>query len=246
VTAAFYIVFFIVRAAHTSLPAPPAPCCSAHAPSLHRTSQYPSVTAKIFTTFNCVEFDGEFEGSGRFLRVDLSVDCNAPERGGWLAYAIIMCLIYPLGVPLVYAYLLLVRFRGVLEEMRNAEQHAIAVQTVVNLQGESRSSAGGEGRASRVSTAAKGGRNSVAVVSAAIAAGARQRLVGADDGHGGAASTAASRKTPARLSRGKSVRTEVHEHTNKLLEEQSAAYLNFLLGASRDSRPLSCFLPLPT
>ena len=47
-----------------------------------------------------------------------------------------MCLVYPVGVPLCYAYLLLVRFRDVLEEMRSAEQHAIAVQNVVNLQDE--------------------------------------------------------------------------------------------------------------
>ena len=62
VTAAFYVVFFV----------------------------YPSVTAKIFTTFNCEQFDGEFDGSDSWMRVDLTIDCNAPERGGWIAYAGVM------------------------------------------------------------------------------------------------------------------------------------------------------------
>ena len=95
-TAAFYILFFI----------------------------YPSVTAKIFTTFNCVTFDDEFDGSDSFLRVDLSISCNAPERAGWLAYAIVACLVYPIGVPLFYAYLLLVRHRTFLQHMRSAEKEA--------------------------------------------------------------------------------------------------------------------------
>ena len=51
---------------------------------------YPSVSAKIFTTFNCEKFDGEFDGSDSWMRVDLTIDCNAPERGGWIAYAVIM------------------------------------------------------------------------------------------------------------------------------------------------------------
>ena len=46
--------------------------------------------SRIFTTFNCEHFDGEFDGSDSWMRVDLTIDCNAPERGGWVAYAVIM------------------------------------------------------------------------------------------------------------------------------------------------------------
>ena len=55
----------------------------------------PSVSAKVFTTFNCEQFDGEFDGSDSWMRVDLSIDCNAPERSGWIAYAVVMILLYP-------------------------------------------------------------------------------------------------------------------------------------------------------
>ena len=62
VTSAFYVIFFV----------------------------YPSVSAKIFSTFNCVQFEGEFDGSDSWMRGDLTIDCNAPERAGWLAYAGVM------------------------------------------------------------------------------------------------------------------------------------------------------------
>ena len=56
---------------------------------------FPSVSARVFTTFNCETFDGEFDGSDSWMRADLSVDCNAPERTGWIAFARFMILLYP-------------------------------------------------------------------------------------------------------------------------------------------------------
>ena len=76
---------------------------------------------QIFATFNCVTFDDEFNGSDRWLRVDLTIDCNSPDRNGWLAYASMMIALYPVGVPLFFAYLLLVHFRATLEEQRDDE-----------------------------------------------------------------------------------------------------------------------------
>ena len=84
VTAAFYIIFFIY------------PSVSAkQARAVEHGSRFlsdPPLLHRIFTTFNCVQFDGEFDGSNSWMRVDLTVDCNAPERGGWVAYAVIMSL----------------------------------------------------------------------------------------------------------------------------------------------------------
>ena len=37
---------------------------------------------QIFSTFNCEKFDGDFDGSDRWMRVDLTINCNAPERAG--------------------------------------------------------------------------------------------------------------------------------------------------------------------
>ena len=103
VTAAFYIIFFV----------------------------YPSVSAKIFTTFNCVTFDDTYDGSNSWMRVDLTVDCNAPGRGGWIAYACLMILVYPVGVPSMFAYLLLVRFHRELEEQQHKEQLATESKNAV-------------------------------------------------------------------------------------------------------------------
>jgi hypothetical protein len=60
---------------------------------------YPSVSSKIFATFACDELDAEYDGSDSWLRADLSISCNASDRAGWLAFAVIMIFIYPFGVP---------------------------------------------------------------------------------------------------------------------------------------------------
>ena len=92
---------------------------------------FPSTTAKIFATFNCVSFDDDFDGSDSWMRADLAVDCNAPERSGWIAYAVTMILVYPVGVPAVYTYLLLYKFREPIEYQRDAEQLAASTKQAV-------------------------------------------------------------------------------------------------------------------
>ena len=88
VTAAFYIIFFICATAKSNPARPLATrCWDSTALSCDAD---PSVSAKIFTTFNCETFDGEFDGSNSWMRVDLTVDCNASDRGAWIAYAAIM------------------------------------------------------------------------------------------------------------------------------------------------------------
>ena len=96
--------------------------------------------------------DQPFEGSDRWLRADLSVDCNAPDRVGYTLYAGFMFAIYPvsrphaaqlahalllraepgcsrasqIGVPALYAYLLLLKHRATLEEHKDHEMAAAA------------------------------------------------------------------------------------------------------------------------
>ena len=62
----------------------------------------PSVSIKIFSTFACHHFD---DGTS-FLTVDYSIDCNASEHTFYRGYAGAMILIYPIGIPFSYWFLL--------------------------------------------------------------------------------------------------------------------------------------------
>lgn len=135
----------------------------------------PSVSAKVFSTFNCELFDGEYDGSNSWMRADLSVDCNAPERTGWICYAVVMICIFPLGIPSFFAFLLLVRFKSTLDEQRDKEQLHIDTQKAVGhgtrLQGrreeeERKSALGADRPSSRWSSAARSSRRSAAAAGA--------------------------------------------------------------------------------
>jgi hypothetical protein len=62
----------------------------------------PSISVKIFSTFACHHFD---DGTS-FLTVDYSIDCNASEHTFYRGYAGAMILIYPIGIPFSYWFLL--------------------------------------------------------------------------------------------------------------------------------------------
>lgn len=59
---------------------------------------YPSVSSTILATFVCRTFD---DGSS-WLRKDITVNCEAPDRAGWLVLASFGVVIYVIGVPVVY------------------------------------------------------------------------------------------------------------------------------------------------
>ena len=63
----------------------------------------PSVSVKIFTTFACDEFDGDY---GSFLKADYSIDCGSDEHALFWWYAVAMIFCYPIGIPLMYYGLL--------------------------------------------------------------------------------------------------------------------------------------------
>ena len=54
----------------------------------------------------------------RVLRVDLNIDCNGEAHKALQIYAYVMILVYPIGVPLTYAYILYVRFGSQMRMMR--------------------------------------------------------------------------------------------------------------------------------
>ncbi|GMI22709.1 hypothetical protein TeGR_g13157 [Tetraparma gracilis] len=71
----------------------------------------PSVSIKIFSTFACRIFD---DGYGSFLKVDYSIDCASSSHAAFEAYALVMILVYPVGIPLMY-FALLFRKRAMLD-----------------------------------------------------------------------------------------------------------------------------------
>jgi hypothetical protein len=63
---------------------------------------FPSVSTTVLRAFPCRTFDD----GRRLLKADYSIDCDAPERPGYVSYAVLMVLVYPVGVTVLYATLL--------------------------------------------------------------------------------------------------------------------------------------------
>jgi hypothetical protein len=75
----------------------------------------PSTTATIFTMFICQDIDpGNADpasyGVDNFLVADYSISCNSERYEVGFYWAIMMCLVYPIGLPLLY-YILLFKCR---------------------------------------------------------------------------------------------------------------------------------------
>ena len=61
-----------------------------------------NASTKVFQVFQCEKFDnGE-----SYLVADYSIDCNAPDRSFYLSYGSLMIMIYPVGIPMIYAVIL--------------------------------------------------------------------------------------------------------------------------------------------
>lgn len=63
---------------------------------------YSTTSSTIFRTFACDDID---DGTS-FLRADHSVQCFTDRHRVYMAYAGIMCLVYPFGIPFCYAAIL--------------------------------------------------------------------------------------------------------------------------------------------
>ena len=80
----------------------------------------PVRSAAVFAAFQCEELS---DGS-RWLRADLSVDCDSGTHSAFQAYAGLMVLLYPIGTPLYYLYLLR-RNRAALERLEANQTNRI-------------------------------------------------------------------------------------------------------------------------
>ncbi|KAG5181937.1 hypothetical protein JKP88DRAFT_320131 [Tribonema minus] len=67
---------------------------------------YSGVSLTIFQTFACdyLEYDGP-DGTW-YLRADYTIQCRTPEHAAYVTYAAIMLLVYPLGIPAIFAWLI--------------------------------------------------------------------------------------------------------------------------------------------
>jgi len=65
---------------------------------------YPSLCATIFSAVVCEDFD---DGNS-YLRADYSVNCDSSEYSSIYTVALVMILVYPIGIPIMYFSLLFV------------------------------------------------------------------------------------------------------------------------------------------
>jgi len=86
---------------------------------------YPSNSSRIFATLQCDTLDDP--ASTSYLVIDMSVNCKDPFHQAAQAYAWLMMLIYPLGVPLLYVYLLFFRYGKELRLLRSLELKRVAL-----------------------------------------------------------------------------------------------------------------------
>jgi hypothetical protein len=64
---------------------------------------YSTVSTTVFQTFAC---DSTAGLGGSYLRTDYSISCGTRTHTLYRVYAAFMVLLYPLGIPAIYAYLL--------------------------------------------------------------------------------------------------------------------------------------------
>eukprot|EP00611_Tribonema_gayanum_P012872 TRINITY_DN2356_c0_g1_i5.p1 TRINITY_DN2356_c0_g1~~TRINITY_DN2356_c0_g1_i5.p1 ORF type:complete len:483 (-),score=63.60 TRINITY_DN2356_c0_g1_i5:41-1489(-) len=84
---------------------------------------YSGVSLTIFQTFACdyLEYDGP-DGTW-YLRADYTIQCRTPEHTTYVTYAAIMLLVYPLGIPALFAWMIR------LGAAKSRERSALALAT---------------------------------------------------------------------------------------------------------------------
>ncbi|CAM9693016.1 unnamed protein product, partial [Phaeothamnion confervicola] len=63
---------------------------------------YTAVSTTVLRTFNCEQFDD----GGKYLQADFDISCESKRYKAFATFAGVMVLVFPLGVPLLYAGLL--------------------------------------------------------------------------------------------------------------------------------------------
>ncbi|CAM9120453.1 unnamed protein product, partial [Phaeothamnion confervicola] len=65
---------------------------------------YSTVSTAVFQTFACDDLRDV--GAEQYLRADYSIECYTGKHKGFIIYAAVMALIYPIGIPVLYAWMM--------------------------------------------------------------------------------------------------------------------------------------------
>ena len=85
---------------------------------------FASVSTTIFDTFNCKTFGDD---PTRYLALDQSLDCDDPVHKFFTMYASMMVLLYPIGIPMLYVYLLVSHRHQIQAKDRAADSSLIKI-----------------------------------------------------------------------------------------------------------------------
>lgn len=80
---------------------------------------YSPVSYRILQTFACDELDG----MEAYVRADYRLTCSTPRHSWYEAYAAIMVVVYPVGIPVVFAWLLVWHKRDLVKPNRETLAH---------------------------------------------------------------------------------------------------------------------------
>ncbi|KAG5187182.1 hypothetical protein JKP88DRAFT_254102 [Tribonema minus] len=78
---------------------------------------FSGVSLTVLQTFSCDDFP--LIGKS-YLRADYSIQCNTPKHTAYQVYAGVMVLVYPLGIPALFAWVLIYSFGWRRDEARSA------------------------------------------------------------------------------------------------------------------------------
>jgi hypothetical protein len=85
---------------------------------------YSTISTMVFQTFSCNDLE---EVNKSYLRADYSIECGTPTHHAYCAYAAIMVIVYPVGIPLAY-FLLLWRQREVLQRPAEKRKDELSIK----------------------------------------------------------------------------------------------------------------------
>ena len=86
---------------------------------------YPIVTREAFEAFPCIAFDDGMDDGRRYLRADVAIECGTPQHAHAMNVAFGAIGIYSIGVPTVFALLLLCSRRAIVTRKPSALSTAI-------------------------------------------------------------------------------------------------------------------------
>jgi predicted outer membrane repeat protein len=92
---------------------------------------YSTVSTTIFQTFACDTVDQNHQ-TAQYLRADYSIRCDSSTHTAYQIYAGVMILVYPLGIPLLFSYLLY-RHRAKLSSAYDASARTLSRDRDVSL-----------------------------------------------------------------------------------------------------------------